>query len=129
MDGSERINKWTGAIIESAYTVHRRLGPGLLEYAYRRCLAHEIGKAGLRTATEVSLSLQYDELMVETAYRLDILVEDAVIVEVKAVEKVLPVHHAQLLTYMKLGAKPVGLFLNFNAKRLSEGMKRMVNHL
>ena len=129
MDGSERINKWTGAIIESAYIVHRRLGPGLLEHTYRRCLAHEIGKTGIRTATEVPLALQYDDLTVETAYRLDILVEDTVIVEVKAVDKVLPVHHAQLLTYMKLGAKPVGLFLNFNAKRLSEGMKRMVNNL
>jgi GxxExxY protein len=84
---------------------------------------------GLKAVAEVPLALQYDELLVETAYRLDILVEGIVIVEVKAVEKVLPVHHAQLLTYMKLGAKPVGLFLNFNAKRLSEGMKRMVNDL
>jgi GxxExxY protein len=129
MNGSENINKLTGAIIEAAYTVHRRLGPGLLEHAYRRCLTYEIGKAGLNAVAEVPLALQYDELLVETAYRLDILVEDMVIVEVKAVEKVLPVHHAQLLTYMKLGAKPVGQFLNFNAKRLSEGMKRMVNDL
>jgi GxxExxY protein len=92
-------------------------------------LAYEIAKAGLRVASEISVSLTYDQLTIEGAYRLDILVEDTVIVEIKAVEKVLPVHHSQLLTYLKLDSKPVGLFFNFNSKRLSEGIKRMVNNL
>jgi GxxExxY protein len=129
MDGSERINEWTDAILNAAYTVHTRLGPGLLEHVYRKCLAHEIEKVGLKVVSEVPVSLAYDRMTIEGAYRLDILVEDTVIVEIKAVEKVLPVHHSQLLTYLKLDSKPVGLFFNFNSKRLSEGIKRMVNNL
>lgn len=129
MDGSEQLNDCTGTIIEAAFTIHRRPGPGLLEYAHRTCLAYEIAKKGLKADLEVPLALEYEGLLLDAAYRLDILVENTVIIEVKAVEKVLPVHHAQLLTYLKLASKPVGLFLNFNAKRLSEGMKRMVNNL
>jgi GxxExxY protein len=128
MDGSERINRWTEIVIGQAIKVHTRLGPGLLEHVYRKCLAYEIAKAGLRVVSEVSVSLAYDELRIETAYRLDILVENTIIVEVKAVEKVLPVHHSQLLTYLKLDCKPIGIFFNFNAKRLSEGIKRIVNN-
>jgi GxxExxY protein len=128
MDGSEQVNRWTEIVIGQALKVHTRLGPGLLEHVYRKCLAYEIAKTGLRVASEVSVSLVYDELRVEAAYRLDILVEDVIIVEVKAVEKVLPVHHSQLLTYLKLDSKPIGIFFNFNSKRLSEDMKRIVNN-
>ncbi|MEP7326817.1 MAG: GxxExxY protein [Gemmatimonadota bacterium] len=128
MDGSKQVNQWTNVVIGLALKVHSRLGPGLLEHVYRRCLAHEIGRAGLRVESEVSVPLVYDDLKIEAAYRLDILVEDAVIVEVKSIAKALPVHHSQLLTYLKLNSKPVGIFLNFNTKRLSEELKRIVNN-
>jgi GxxExxY protein len=129
MDGSQQINNWTDMILNAAFAVHSRLGPGLLEHVYCKCLVYEIGKAGLRVRSELYIPLVYDKLLIEGAYRLDILVEETVIVEVKAVEKVHPIHHAQLLTYMRLAQKPVGLFFNFNEKRLIEGMKRMVNNL
>ena len=123
------INKWTDAILGAGFAVHSRLGPGLLEHVYKKCLASEIERKGLHVAAEVPVTLDYDRLRIEGAYRLDLLVENTVIVEVKAVEKVLPVHPAQLLTYLKLNSKPVGLFLNFNSKRLVEGIKRFVNKL
>ncbi|HEV8124438.1 MAG TPA: GxxExxY protein [Gemmatimonadales bacterium] len=128
MDGTEQVNRWTEIVIGLALKVHKRLGPGLLEHVYRKCLAYEIAKAGLEVAAEVPVSLAYDDLRIEAAYRLDILVENAVIVEVKAVEKVLPVHHSQLLTYLRLDSKPVGIFFNFNTNRLSDDLKRMVNN-
>ena len=129
MDSPPELNDITGAIIGAGIKVHTRLGPGLLEHAYKRCLGHELRKAGLSVAAEVPVALEYDELTIADAYRLDLLVEDTVIVEVKAVEKVLPVHHAQILTYLKLTEKTVGLLLNFNVIRLPEGIKRLVNDL
>ena len=129
MNGTERINRLTDTIIASAIKVHTKLGPELLEHAYVKCLAYELEKTGLKVASEMPLSLEYEQLVVDAAYRIDILVEDAVIVEIKAVEKVLPVHHAQLLTYLKLFNKRVGLLLNFNVRILPNGIKRMVNNL
>lgn len=129
MDGSDEINELSNAAIGAALTVHRRLGPGLLEHVYRACLAHEIGKLALKVDTEVPLALSYDELIITGVYRLDILVEGSLIIEIKAVEKVLPVHHSQLLTYLKLMKKPLGLFFNFNSVLLADGMKRMANNL
>src|SRR5262245_13916425 len=108
MDGSEHINRWTDTILNAAFAVHSRLGPGLLEHVYSRCLAYEVTKAGLQVRSEMHLPLIYDKLVIEGAYRLDLLVEDTVVVEVKAVEKVHPIHHAQLLTYLRLTSKPVG---------------------
>ena len=102
MDGNDNINGLTNAIIAGAIRVHARLGPGLLEHAYLKCLSYELERKGLRVATELPLALRYENLRVEGAYRVDLLVEDTVIVEVKAVEKVLPVHCSQLLTYLKL---------------------------
>jgi GxxExxY protein len=96
--GTEEQNKLTGQIIGSAITVHTRLGPGLLEHSYVRCLHHELEKAGLKVQTEVFVDLRYKDLIVERAYRLDLLVEDSVVVAIKAVEKVTPVHHSQVLT-------------------------------
>jgi len=128
MNGTERINRLTDTIIASAIKVHTKLGPGLLEHAYVKCLAYELEKTGLKVASEMPLSLEYEQLVVDAAYRIDILVEDAVIVEIKAVEKVLPVHHAQLLTYLKPFNKRVGLLLNFNVRILPNGIKRMVNN-
>jgi GxxExxY protein len=94
---------------------------------YRRCLAQEIRNAGLSAECEVGITLEYEGLSIPAAYRLDLLVEDQIIVELKAVERVLPVHYAQLLTYLKLTSKPLGLFFNFNAKRLPDDLKRIAN--
>jgi GxxExxY protein len=129
MDGSSELNDWSNVVIGAALTVHRKLGPGLLEHVYRSCLAHEVSKAGLKVESELMLALSYDELIIPAAYRLDLLVEGVIIIEIKAVEKVIPVHHAQLLTYLKLMNKPLGLFFNFNTPLLADGMKRMANRL
>jgi GxxExxY protein len=129
MDGSSELNDWSNVVIGAALTVHRKLGPGLLEHVYRSCLAHEVSKAGLKVESELMLALSYDELIIPAAYRLDLLVEGVIIIEIKAVEKVIPVHHAQLLTYLKLMNKPLGLFFNFNTTLLADGMKRMANRL
>ncbi len=125
--GSDELNGITYKVIGAALRVHSKLGPGLLEHAYRRCLAHEIRRAGLIAECEVWVTLEYEGLSVPEAYRMDLLVENQLVVEVKAVEKVHPVHHAQVLTYLKLGSKPVGLFFNFNAKRLPDDIKRLIN--
>jgi GxxExxY protein len=129
MDGSDRINELTGRTIGSAIRIHTRLGPGLLEHTYRRCLAFELRKEGLRVDEEVALDLRYDELLVLGAYKIDLLVENILVVEIKAIEKITPVHHSQVLTYLKLGKKSIGLLINFNALRLTDGLKRFVNTL
>ena len=129
MDGSDDINKLTSRIIGAALKVHSKLGPGLLEHTYRRCLAHELRKAALRTEEEVLLDLLYDELLVVGAYKLDLLVEGCVVIEIKATEKLHQVHHDQVITYLRIGRKPVGLLINFHADRLTNGLKRFVNNL
>ncbi len=129
MDGSEKLNNLTGRIIGAAIEVHRSLGPGLLEQTYKRCLAYQLKAAGLNVAEEISLDLRYDELLVLGAYRLDLIVNEEVIVEVKAIEKLVPVHKAQVLTYLRLAQKEVGILLNFNVTRLPDGLKRIVNNL
>lgn len=116
----------TDVIIGSAIEVHRHLGPGLLESAYRRCLAHEIGLRGVTVASEVALDLEYKGLVVPGSYRLDLLVADRVIVEVKAVDQVTAIHSAQLLTYLRLSGRKVGLLLNFKVKLLKDGLTRLV---
>ena len=126
-DETNGMNELTGAILAAAFKVHSALGPGLLESAYHDCLAHELKKAGFAVRQQVSLPIKYDGLALETCYRMDMVVEDKVVLELKALEKVLPLHHAQLLTYIKLSNKPVGLLLNFNVVRLVEGVKRMIN--
>ena len=123
--GTEVENTLTGTIIGSAIKVHTRLGPGLLEHSYTRCLFHELKKAGLAVQSEVYLDLKYDDLTIERAYRLDLLVEESVVMEIKAVERVLPVHLSQVLTYLKLTGKPLGLLLNFNVPKLSDGIRRL----
>ena len=128
MDGTI-INGLTGKVIGAAIKIHTRLGPGLLEHTYRRCLAYELEKLGLKVCQEVTLDLRYDNLLVLGAYKLDLLVDDILVVEIKAVEKLQPVHHAQMITYLKLGRKPIGLLINFHAVRIADGLKRFVNHL
>lgn len=116
----------TDAIIRSAMNVHSELGPGLLESAYGACLAFEFEQAGLRFEPQVPLPLHYRGIRLDAGYRLDFLVEDVVIVELKAVEAVLPLHRAQLLSYLRLSKRPVGLLLNFNVARMALGIHRMV---
>ncbi len=114
----------TEQIIGSAIKVHKGLGPGLLESAYEACLAHEITKAGLQIERQVALPVAYNGITLDCGYRLDLLVERTVILELKAVEKILPIHEAQLMTYLRLSGLPVGLILNFNVSRMTDGILR-----
>jgi GxxExxY protein len=120
-------NDITHAIITAALKVHSALGPGLLESAYEACLIYELQKGGFSVTSQVPMPLVYDGIKLDIGYRLDILVEDAVIVEVKAVDAISNIHHAQILSYLKLSQKSLGLILNFNVLHLREGIKRVVN--
>jgi GxxExxY protein len=120
------INEITHTIINGALKVHSALGPGLLESAYRRCLIHEIANLGLRVEVDVCLPIGYDGLKIDAAYRVDMRVEKKVLVEVKAVETVLPVHYAQLLSYPQLSGIRIGLLLNFNVVHMRDGIKRLI---
>jgi GxxExxY protein len=106
--------------------VPSKLGPGLLESAYRTCLAHELRKNGFLVQEEVMLPITYDSIELDHGYRIDIIVNEVVIIELKVVDNILDVHEAQLLTYLKFAEKPVGLLLNFNVKSLKQGIKRFV---
>ena len=120
------VNRVSGAIVDAAMNVHSVLGPGLLESAYEACLAHELRSRGLQVATQVGLPVVYEGVRLDLGYRIDLLVENAVIVEIKAVEAIAPIHEAQLLSYLKLSGKRVGLLINFNVLHLKDGIKRMV---
>ncbi|GDX99167.1 hypothetical protein LBMAG48_15710 [Phycisphaerae bacterium] len=124
--GMEQDDPLTKQVIGCAIEVHRTLGPGLLESAYEACLVHELTIAGLRALAQVPLAIEYKGVRLDIGYRLDLLIEDRLVIEVKAVEKVLPVHEAQLLTYLRLSGYKVGLLLNFNSKYLKDGIIRRV---
>jgi GxxExxY protein len=117
----------TDSIISAAMKVHTTLGPGLLENVYETCLVHELKKQDIEVKHQVVLPVIYDNIQMDLGYRLDLLVEDKVIIELKSVEKLLPIHEAQLLSYLKLGKKKVGLLINFNVVQLKTGIKRLVN--
>jgi GxxExxY protein len=121
------INEVTGAVVSSAMKVHSLLGPGLLESAYQACLAHELRSRGFNVAIQVALPVVYEGKKLEVGYRIDLAVEGKVIVEVKSVEAIHPIHQAQLLSYMRLSGMNVGLLINFNVLHLRDGLKRMVN--
>ena len=121
------INIITGKVIDSAMKVHTALGPGLLESAYEACLIHELSKRGIKARSQVGLPVNYDGVNIDVGYRVDVLVENTVIVELKAVSDITPIHEAQLLSYLRLSGKEVGLLINFNVLRLKDGIKRMVN--
>ena len=123
----EELNVLTDKVIGAAIQVHRALGPGLLENAYAQCLAIELSDCGLHALREVSIPLIYKNVAVENTCRLDFLVEDTLIVECKTVELLLPIHTAQVLTYLKLTDKQLGLLLNFNVEVLHKGIKRIAN--
>ncbi len=117
----------TGRIIATAFDVHRELGPGLLESAYETCLAYELDKAGLRVERQKALPVTYRDVTIDAGYRLDLLVEHAVIVEIKAVDQLAPIHDAQLLSYLNLSGCRVGLLINFNVRVLKNGIRRLAN--
>lgn len=116
-------------VYQCALTVHRRLGPGLLESAYEECLAYELTKAGLYVERQKGLPLVYDKIKLDVGYRLDLLVEYKVIIELKAVERLTDVHVAQLITYLKLSNCKLGLLINFNVALLKDGVRRLANNL
>ena len=116
----------TESIISAAIEVHRNLGPGLLESAYEQCLCHELYLRGIKFQRQRSLPLEYKGIKLDCSYRLDILVEGQIVIELKTIEKILPVHQAQLLTYLKLLPAKVGLILNFREARLKDGICRLV---
>ncbi|HPI39149.1 MAG TPA: GxxExxY protein [Ignavibacteriaceae bacterium] len=116
----------TKTIIGCAIEVHKELGPGLLESAYEECLAFELTKAGLKVERQVPIPILYKEIKLECGYRIDILVEDKVVLELKSIDAFNPVHEAQILTYLKFAEKKIGLLINFNVLRLKEGLKRYI---
>ena len=113
-------------MVDAAIKVHRVLGPGLLESAYEHCLAHELHERGLAVARQVALPIQYEDLQLDAGYRLDLVVQDAVIIEIKAVEALSRLHEAQLLTYLKLSGRRLGYLMNFNTIQLRHGLRRFV---
>lgn len=122
-----RVNQVTGIIVTAALKVHSKLGPRLLESAYEACMIYELRKQGLKALSQVALPAVYDGEIIDLGYRIDLLVEDLVIVELKCVECIDPVHQAQLLSYMRLSGKNVGLLINFHVAHLRNGIKRMVD--
>ena len=124
----EEINRITEKIIGAAIEVHRTLGPGLLESAYETCLSFELAERGLEVDRQKPLPIVYKGNRLDAGYRLDLLVEDQVIVEIKAVDKIAPIHQSQLLSYLKLSGCEVGLLINFNVLVLKNGIKRVINN-
>ena len=122
MEFDDLSNRVIGCAIE----VHRQLGPGLLESAYEQCLAHELSRNNIAFQLQLAQPVQYREVLLDCGYRIDVLVENQLIIELKSVEKLLGIHEAQLLTYMKLAEIRVGLLMNFNVTKLKEGIKRIV---
>lgn len=121
-------NEITGQIIDGAMKVHTALGPGLLESAYEACLAYELRKRGLKVRCQVILPVIYDGLEIDAGYRIDLLVEDEIIVELKATDRLDPIAEAQVISYLRLSGKKIGLLINFNVKHLREGIRRFANN-
>ena len=124
----EALNTVTSGIIGAAIDVHRALGPGLLESAYQACLAFELSQREMKVEQQKPLPLIYGDVKLDCGYRIDLLVDDAVIVEIKSVDSLAPIHQAQMLSYLKLSGCEVGLLINFNVKLLKQGIVRLVNN-
>ena len=120
-------NPLTSAIIDSAIEVHRHMGPGLLESSYTECLEYELSNRGLGFERQRSIPIVYKQITLAAGYRIDLIVENEIVVEVKSVDRLLPIHDAQVLTYLRLINAPAGLLINFNAARLLDGLKRIIN--
>ncbi len=123
---SPEVDKVAKDVVDSAFCVHKALGPGLLESVYEACMLHEIQKRGMRVERQKSLPVVYDELKIDAGLRLDLLVENEVVVELKAVEAILPVHDSQILSYLKLADKRLGLLINFNVPVIKDGIRRKI---
>jgi GxxExxY protein len=128
MTEKEKLDHITDTIIHCAIDVHKALGPGLLESAYEACLAFELVEHGLKIERQRPLPVIYRDVKLDCGYRLDILVEESVIIEIKVVEQLIPIHKAQLLSYLRLSECVVGLLINFNVKALKDGVIRLVNN-
>lgn len=126
-DPAHHLNALSSQVIGACIEVHRELGPGLLESAYEECVCHELSLAGLACERQKPLALVYKGIQLECGYRLDVVVENRLILELKAVETLLPIHEAQVLTYLKLSNISLGLLINFNVPVLKQGLKRLVN--
>jgi GxxExxY protein len=122
------INDLSRELIGAGIEVHRELGPGLLESAYEGALSHELTLRGIPHVRQKMVPVHYKDASIETGYRIDVLVDDRLVVELKAVEKLLPIHSAQLITYLRLGNYPLGLLMNFNTVKLVDGIERVSNH-
>jgi GxxExxY protein len=125
---AEALNRITSTVIDAAIRIHRAVGPGLLESAYFECLCFELVSAGLRIEAQKILPLVYRDVLVRRAYRADVIVEEAVVLEVKALDKIAPIHSRQLYTYLRVADCRVGLVLNFGAPIMLDGIKRVVNN-
>jgi GxxExxY protein len=123
---SRELNAIGTKVLDAAYIVHRRLGPGLLEHAYQVAMCKELIKMGLKVQTEVYIPITYDDLIIENAYKIDLLVEDQVVVELKTIEKFSPVHFRQIRTYLKFSNNKLGYLLNFNTALMTEGIDRQI---
>jgi len=129
MKTKEQLEVMAQVVVDSIVRVHRALGPGLLESAYQACLAHELRKRGIAVETEVPQPVEYDGVRIDAGYRLDMLVEQEIIMENKSVQALAPIHEAQLLTYLKLSGRRLGFLINWNVPLVKDGIKRMVNRL
>jgi GxxExxY protein len=127
MDGKDRLDQITRRVIGAAIEVHKPLGPGLLESAYQACLAFELRERGFQVEEQKPLPVVYKHVKLDCGYRMDLLVENAIVVEIKAIEQLAPIHEAQLLSYLRLSGKSVGLLIDFHVRILKNGLKRIVN--
>jgi GxxExxY protein len=127
MDDKDKLDQITRRIIGAAIEVHKTVGPGLLESAYQACLAFELREGGLKVEEQIALPVVYKNVSLDCGYRIDLLVKSEVVVEIKAIEALAPIHEAQLLSYLRLSGKRVGLLINFHVRMLKDGLKRIVN--
>ena len=128
MDQEERLNKITETIIGVAINIHRALGTGLLESAYEACMVYDLIQVGMKVEQQKPLPVVYRGVKLECGYRLDLMIENEVVVEIKSIDKLLPIHKAQLMSYLKLADCKVGLLINFNVEILKDGIQRVVNN-
>jgi GxxExxY protein len=129
MRSKDELERTASIIVDAMVCVHRTLGPGLLESAYQACLAHELGNRGLKVECEDPQPVEYGKIRLDIGYRLDVLVEDEIIVENKAVQALAPIHESQLITYLKLSGKRLGFLVNWNVPLIKDGIKRFVSKL
>jgi GxxExxY protein len=127
MSDTDKLDSITRRIIGAAIEVHRTLGPGLLESAYQACLAFELRQLGYKVEEQKPLPVAYKDVKLDCGYRMDLVVEDSIVVEIKAIEQLAPIHQAQLLSYLRLSGRHVGLLINFHVRVLKDGLKRIVN--